>query len=119
MREKQTTEARFRGALCLLVLGVTTAAVAACYPASAPPPQPSPAGVAWATSNWQGSTDAQIGAGRSLFVAHCNACHGYPDVDKVAEHDWPGIVKRMGHKADLDADQTESVLRFVLTARHR
>jgi hypothetical protein len=74
--------------------------------------------VSWASTKWPGTTESQLGVGRALFVANCNRCHGYPDVAAIPDDRWPAIVERMARNAKLDTDQGNSVLGFILAARH-
>jgi nitrate/TMAO reductase-like tetraheme cytochrome c subunit len=62
-------------------------------------------------------SEQSISTGRDLFIAKCNGCHGYPDLDSIAEERWPGVMKKMAGKADLTCSQGDDVLRFVLAAR--
>jgi mono/diheme cytochrome c family protein len=95
------------------------ALVGGCYPPTAPPPNSvSAESVTWASAQWPGTTDTQLSRGRELFLAHCNACHGFPDLAKIDDARWPSILDKMAKKADLNPDQRESVLHFVLAARH-
>jgi mono/diheme cytochrome c family protein len=86
---------------------------------SAPPPPVSPADATGATARWPEATPDRLAAGRALFVARCNGCHGYPDVASVPEDRWPGIVKEMAPKAKLSPAEGDDVLHFVLAARGR
>ncbi len=90
----------------------------ACRPAAAPAPAPlSPAALSAANARWPDASAESFENGRQLFLTHCNRCHGYPDVSKVDEDDWPSIVQRMGRKAHLDDAQKELVLRFILAEK--
>ncbi len=108
---------RPRIAVVFAVLAGT--ALAGCmYPKAAEPPAPlTTAEVESARAEYPEVTGATLTAGRDLFVAHCNECHGHPDVTAIAEDEWPGIVKEMGRKAKLDGKQAASVLRFIQSVR--
>lgn len=101
------------GALVLLL------AITACgYPKTGAAPGPVTTTAAeTAATRWPGTTPASLNTGRETFLAKCNDCHGYPDIKLIADDRWPAILKRMGKKADLTPEQTETVLRFVLTTR--
>src|SRR5947199_159858 len=47
------------------------------------------------------ATPEALEAGRALFVAKCNQCHGYPDRDGESVADWPGILDEMAKRAKL------------------
>ncbi len=101
-----------------LLLGTLVTATACGYPKSAAaPPAVSPATVARSQEKWPGATTESITAGREVFLAKCNNCHGYPDLTSEPEDEFPSIVKRMGKKAELSDKQTDDVLHFVLAAR--
>jgi hypothetical protein len=101
-----------------VMLGLAVAAFSACYPKAGPPPEaPSASAVAWASARWPGATAESLAHGRQLFVSKCNACHESPDVAAIADDRWPGIVKSMGNKAHLTADERETLLHFVLASR--
>ena len=102
-------------AVALLTLGLTSVA---CYPKSAPAPGAiSPDEVARASTRWPGATAESLSKGRDLFLAKCNACHGYPDLSAIPEERWPTIVERMAKKADLASGGGDAVLHYVLAAR--
>lgn len=103
--------------LPLALLGA--ALIAGCYPKAAPAPGAmSPASVEWAAAKWPGETEASLKAGRELFLANCNKCHGYPDLLANSEEDWPSDVKRMASKSDLTPENGDQILHYVLTARN-
>lgn len=99
-------------------LVAVTFALAGCYPQTAPAPGALSAnGVTWASTRWPGVTASSLSAGHDLFVAKCNGCHGYPDLTAIADDRWPDIVKTMGRKAHLAAEESDAVLHFVLASR--
>lgn len=105
-----------------IVLRVALVAIgfvgAGCYPKVAPPPGAlSVDSVASASRRWPGVTDRSLSHGRDLFVANCNACHGYPDVTAISEERLPGILEKMAKKAHLNPDDRDAVLHFVLASR--
>lgn len=100
------------------VLLLPLALVACGYPKTAAAPGPlAPTAVESAAARWPGTTTESLSAGRELFLAKCNDCHGHPDIKLIADDRWPGILERMAKKADLTPEQTERVLHFILTAR--
>lgn len=60
-----------------------------------------------------------LNAGRTLYVAKCNGCHGYPDIATIADGEWPEIVKRMAKKSDISSEQEAQVLAFIRAAKDR
>ncbi len=93
-------------------------AAAACYPkAGAAPPPVSEQAAAHAAAVWPGVTPERLAAGHDLFLARCNSCHDYPDLTAIPEENVPRIVERMAHKARLNPDQQDEVLKFVLASR--
>jgi len=103
--------------LILAVAGVVMS-TAGCFPKAGPVPPPASANaVAAAAAKWPGVTSETLAAGRVTFVAKCNNCHAYPDVQAIEDAKWPSIVEEMGHKAKLYPPQTEGVLRFILASR--
>lgn len=91
---------------------------AGCYPkVAAPPGALSANAVASASTRWPGVTVSSLSHGRELFLAHCNACHGYPDLAAISDERWPGILEKMARKAGLGAEDRDAVLHFVLAAR--
>lgn len=96
-------------ALCLFACGVPKTAAA--------PPALSPTAVSLAQVRWPDATPASLASGREIFLAKCNACHGYPDIRAVDESRWPDILRTMAERARIDDAQRESVLRFVTAVR--
>jgi cytochrome c5 len=69
-----------------------------------------------AAGRWPGASDFSTARGRMLFQSKCDGCHGYPDVHAIQEASWPGIMERMGPKAELNAGDAGDVLNFVRAA---
>jgi hypothetical protein len=89
-----------------------------CYPKPGPAPGPvSASAVTRASTQWPGVTGPSLSAGRDIFLAHCNACHDYPDLTAISDDRWPGILESMAKKAKLSTDQRDEVLHFVLASR--
>lgn len=103
--------------LAPLTLAILSAVIAAgcMYPrAASPPASLTPAELEAVKASFPEATDASLTAGRDLFVARCADCHDHPDVMSIPDDEWPGVMKSMGAKAELDADQAASVKRFIL-----
>ncbi|HEX4449171.1 MAG TPA: hypothetical protein VH044_20675, partial [Polyangiaceae bacterium] len=77
----------------------------------------SASGAASASARWPGVTADSLSHGREVFVASCNACHGYPDLTAIADERWPGILEKMAKKAGLGPEDRDAVLHFVLASR--
>ena len=88
------------------------------YPKSGPPPGAlSASALESARTRWADSTPESLEQGRQTFLGNCDRCHHYPDLTRYSDEKWPKIVDRMGKKADLSAEETERVVRFVLAYR--
>lgn len=55
--------------------------------------------------------------GRSLFVSRCAHCHTLPTVGEQSREDWPDIVTAMSTRSGLKAEQSKSVLAYILAAQ--
>ena len=104
------------------VIGVALFAVglvgAGCYPkAGSAPAALSANAVASASARWPGVTESSLSAGRGLFLAKCNGCHGYPDLAAIPDDRWPSILEKMAKKSRLGAEERDEVLHYVLAAR--
>jgi hypothetical protein len=101
---------------CLFLVAAVMTACGFPKTGAAPPPL-SPAQVASAVARSPAVSEQSLSTGHDLFITKCNGCHGYPELRSIAEERWPGIMERMGHKADLNGSQAADVLHFVLAAR--
>jgi hypothetical protein len=89
-----------------------------CYPKVAPPPAALSANsVALASTRWPGVTAGSLSTGHDLFMAHCDVCHGYPDLNAIPDERWPGILEKMAKKSHLGAEERDAILHFVLASR--
>jgi hypothetical protein len=89
-----------------------------CYPKVAPPPAALSANsVALASTRWPGVTTGSLSTGHDLFMAHCDECHGYPDLTAISDERWPGILEKMAKKSHLGAEERDAILHFVLSSR--
>jgi mono/diheme cytochrome c family protein len=99
----------------LVTVGFTEAG---CYPKVAPPPGALSANsAASAATRWPGVTVSSLSHGHDLFLANCNACHGYPDLATIADERWPAIIEKMAKKAGLGTEDRDAILHFVLASR--
>jgi hypothetical protein len=107
-----------RGLLRIALLVAVGLVMGGCYPKVAPPPGAvSASGAASASTRWPGVTADALAHGREVFLANCNACHGYPDLTAIADDRWPGILEKMAKKANLGPDDRDAILHFVLASR--
>ena len=104
--------------LLLFLAGLTIAVVllASCQSSlsSAAPPITASFLRASAGKNRDGRVLAE---GRALFLNRCIQCHALPE---VARFDAPGltaIVAKMSGRANLNPEQHEAVLQYLLTVR--
>lgn len=58
--------------------------------------------------------EAQLGAGRALFVGRCARCHALPKVAEYSSAQWRGLVASMAKRSGLKPAQSQSVLRYIL-----
>jgi mono/diheme cytochrome c family protein len=92
--------------------------LSACFPKAGTVPGPlSAAALESAQARWPGTSAEELEQGRQLFLNHCDSCHSLPDRAAYSEAEWPGLVRRMGKKADLKEAERELVLRFILANR--
>jgi mono/diheme cytochrome c family protein len=91
---------------------------AGCYPKAASAPAAlSATAVASASMRWPGVTESLLSAGRDLFLANCNRCHGYPDLAAIPDDRWPPILEKMAQKSHLGGEERDEVLHYVLAVR--
>jgi len=103
-----------------LVALLAIAAIGCGFPAAGPLPPPlTPTDVDAAKTRFPNSNEDAFATGHDLFASRCNGCHNYPDVWKVDDGKWPGVMSRMGSKAGLNDAQSRAVLSFILVARTR
>lgn len=89
-----------------------------CFPKAGAAPGPLTAlQTETALARLSGSSPESLEQGRQLFLAQCNGCHDYPDLQAVEAEAWPRIAKRMGKKSDLSPADSELVLLFIQAAR--
>jgi cytochrome c2 len=90
--------------------------LAACATNSFAPPPVSPALIARAQHDH--TTAQQLSAGRNLFLHRCLECHTLPVVTKYSPDEWPHLVSRMAPRADLSADEEQSIVAYLRAASH-
>lgn len=60
---------------------------------------------------------ATLGKGRVLFLNRCIQCHALPEVARFDAPRLTAIVNRMSGRANLNPEQQEAVLKYLLTVR--
>lgn len=60
-----------------------------------------------------------LAQGRSLFLNRCIQCHALPEVSQFDPPRLTAIVAKMSGRANLNAEQHEAVLKYLLTVRSR
>jgi mono/diheme cytochrome c family protein len=58
-----------------------------------------------------------LSQGRSLFLNRCIQCHALPEVARFDPHRLAAIVATMSGRANLNAEQHDAVLKYLLTVR--
>jgi cytochrome c5 len=82
-----------------------------------PAPQPTAEQAAAAEKRWAGVTEADLKAGRDIYVNRCTKCHENFVADKFTEKKWLHELDDMAPKAKLDAGQKEQLTRYILSLR--
>jgi cytochrome c len=75
-----------------------------------------------AARRWPGTTLADLHRGRELYIARCSSCHQPVAPGSIAARDWPGHVREMQERANLEPGPAELVVRYLVTmsaARNR
>jgi mono/diheme cytochrome c family protein len=58
-----------------------------------------------------------LAAGRSVYLHRCIQCHALPDVSRFSPPRLTAVVANMSHRANLNPEQHEAVLKYLLTIR--
>jgi mono/diheme cytochrome c family protein len=62
---------------------------------------------------------ASLDQGRTLFMAHCGACHVPPSPSSQPISAWPGHVDEMQTRAHLTPDEASLVKQYLVTIAAR
>jgi mono/diheme cytochrome c family protein len=62
------------------------------------------------------ATAPQLKTGRKIFASRCIDCHTLPVVSRYSRDQWPRLVSRMASRADLTADEEQSVIAYLRAA---
>lgn len=57
--------------------------------------------------------DDLTAAGKEIYMAKCNKCHGYKDPGNYSRERWVPIMDKMAVKSNLSASEKSSVLMYV------
>lgn len=68
-----------------------------------------------AAARWPGTTLEELQQGRSLFVGHCGGCHLPPRPTDFSADEWPGHVDEMRERSGLTMDESDLVVRYLVT----
>ena len=58
-----------------------------------------------------------LAAGRSLFLNRCIQCHALQDVSRFTAPELTAIVATMSGRANMNPDQHDALLKYLLTIR--
>jgi len=78
---------------------------------------PTSVDVTSAGRRWAGTDSVSLHHGYELYINKCGACHALYRPTKFTEEKWEKEIPDMGPKAHLTKEETEMVLRYVLTRR--
>jgi cytochrome c5 len=59
----------------------------------------------------------QLQKGHSIYFGACTKCHGAENPTKGSEGKWAHVLDEMAPKANLSADEKESVWRYIMSVR--
>lgn len=76
---------------------------------------PNETDVARVSDKFSGYTLSELSEGKTLYEENCKKCHGLKKPNKYTEEQWNKIVPVMAKKAKIDAQQEESIRRYVIT----
>ena len=96
-----------------LVSGALAIGLAAACTGSAPPPATA------ADAARAHASLADLNEGRSLYLAHCGACHTPPSPSSQPVAEWPAHVDEMQTRAHLSHEQAELVKQYLVTLASR
>jgi mono/diheme cytochrome c family protein len=61
-----------------------------------------------------GTVTPDAAAGKTIYEANCNRCHGLPDVSLYRSGRWEGILQTMIPRTRLNEEQAVHVREYVL-----
>jgi mono/diheme cytochrome c family protein len=84
-------------------------------------PHPNSEDVDQAVQRWPGTTVAELGRGRELYVRTCAGCHALKSPDAVPPAQWEREVAdmRRRHGVTLKDDEADSIIRYLYSVGTR
>jgi len=78
-------------------------------------PHPGPEDASQASARWPGTTVAELGRGRELYVRTCAGCHALKSPDAVPPAQWEREVTEMRgrHGVSLSDDEADAIIRYL------
>jgi hypothetical protein len=73
--------------------------------------------VSSAGKRWAGTDSTALHQGYELYVNKCGACHALYRPSKFTEGKWTKEVPDMATRAHITPEQSEMILRYLLTRR--
>ncbi len=95
----------------LFFIGVSTLLVC-CSPVIF---KPTAEDAALAKKKWNGATIEQLNSGFKLYVAKCGGCHLLHTPSEYPESKWVEIFPEMSEKSKLTHEETDLVMKYVIT----
>lgn len=92
-------------------------ALAAC--AGSAPPVVNAGDASRAAARWPGTDQAQLEAGRAIYIERCSSCHMPIDPATIAADEWPSHVAEMRERAKLGDDEVAQLERYLVTIASR
>lgn len=81
-------------------------------------PAVTPGMVAYASRAWPGTTAARLAEGRALLRERCIECHHRPGPEMAQAAQWPDVLRLMAKRARLSDAERETILHYLLAAKH-
>jgi mono/diheme cytochrome c family protein len=84
-------------------------------------PHPSAADASQASARWPGTTVAELGRGRELYVRTCAGCHALKSPDAVPAGQWEREVTEMRgrHGVSLSDEEADFIIRYLYSVGSR
>jgi hypothetical protein len=79
-------------------------------------PAPTEADALRASAQFPGTTVADLGRGRNLYVERCASCHALVKPQQKSPAEWPKFVKEMDDRAKLGPNVSAEILRYLVVA---
>jgi hypothetical protein len=79
--------------------------------------EPGAAEVAAIQAQFAGTTQAELLEGYKLYTGTCTNCHQPKNIYNRPENRWPGIISDMSMRSHLTAQQSDAILKYVLSVK--